>query len=72
MTAYAHKKCICNSERPHFCPPCFGEAGFYACDIEDIISNVEELKAENRYLSGVLRRLYTKLKQGLEAIGEEV
>lgn len=25
-------ECICSDPQPHFCPPCFGERGFFACD----------------------------------------
>lgn len=24
--------CVCSDPAPHFCPPCLGEPGFYACD----------------------------------------
>ncbi len=53
MTIYARKKCICNSKKPHFCPPCFGEEGFYACDVEDISSYVAELKENVKSISAV-------------------
>lgn len=44
MTIYRRNGCICNSKKPHFCPPSLGEEGFYACDVEDIASHVKELK----------------------------
>lgn len=45
MTIYRRNRCICNSKKPHFCPPSLGEEGFYACDEEDIASRVVELQA---------------------------
>ena len=49
-TIQAQSRCVCNSKKPHFCPPCFGDEGFFACDPEDIAANVIELADANTVL----------------------
>jgi len=47
-TIQAQPRCVCNSKKPHFCPPCFGDEGFFACDPEDIVAHVIELADANK------------------------
>ena len=51
MTIYT-TDCVCSSEDPHFCPPCMGDPGFYACRPKDVIVEVRRLRAEVKRLSG--------------------
>ena len=46
MTTYQTPDCVCNSKEPHFCPPCMGDSGFFACKPEDVIAEVRELRAK--------------------------
>ncbi len=46
MTTYQTPDCVCNSKEPHFCPPCMGDPGFFACKPEDVIDEVHRLRAK--------------------------
>ncbi len=56
MTIQAQGICVCNSDKPHYCPPCLGENGFYACLPEDIAANVITLREERDTL---IRQLHS-------------
>ena len=71
MTIYARKECICNSKEPHFCPPSFGEEGFYACDVEDIASNVAELEAWKTDYADMSAELEIKLGERIAELEGE-
>ena len=32
MAEYATDECVCSDPKPHFCPPIFGDPGFFFCN----------------------------------------